>query len=61
MACNHWKSKDQTAQCTAGRGFKLGFLSDDYRNNPYQVLIVENGEKICSPCLAEVPQLSLQG
>ena len=44
-----------------GHGFKLGFLSDDHRNNPYQVLGVENGEKVYSPRLAETHQLSLQG
>lgn len=44
-----------------GHGFKLGFLSDDHKNNPYQVLSIENGEKIYSPHLAEMHQLSLQG
>lgn len=49
IACNHQKLKDQTAQCMDVHGFKLGFLSGDHRNNPYQVLHVENGEKIYSP------------
>lgn len=40
-ACNHQKLKDQTAQCMDGHGFKLGFLSDDGRNNPYQAFGVE--------------------
>lgn len=52
--CDHQRLKDQTSQCIDGHGFKLGFLSDDHRNKPYQVLDGENGNYIYSPHLAEM-------